>query len=146
MVANRTTTPAPIAIFFQAFMASVTVQAAVPIGPASARSQAVTPEIHLQIPTPAGVTGTHSGIRSCWQESSNLEFSAETLGIRRAGAARYKVIATQNYSLIRPGLKIFEASGGQLGRSIAASNRAVGSERQSILLMRLSLAFAQMRA
>src|ERR1700691_6314179 len=75
MAASKTTTPPPIAIFFQSFMTPS--PSAIPdqgqqrffLG-----SQAVSPEIALadSYPRLRRVTSPHSGIRSSWQESSNL--------------------------------------------------------------------------
>src|SRR5271155_4655176 len=128
-------------------MTPVTVQSCLLIGLNRARLQAVTTEIPLQTPTPPpGGTGTHSGIRSCRQESSNLEWSTETLGSETGGCRNAKLWQLEIIAWSRPSLKIFDPSGGQLGSGVAASNETAGSGRQSILLTRLNLAFAQLRA
>src|SRR5580692_3395516 len=87
IAAKTTTTPTPIATFFQVFI--VPVQNYRPAGPAtSSVAGGYFRDSLADTYSSAGMTGTHSGIRSCGQESSNLEWSAETLGIRRTGACR----------------------------------------------------------
>src|SRR5579863_6620857 len=86
-IATRTAAPAPIAIFFQSFIVfPATVLGFPPVAPLRERDRRSLFEQLLAESTEhstgfsAGMTRSHSGIRSCRQESSNLKWTAKTLG------------------------------------------------------------------